>query len=190
MRTNARDRIISTAARLFRERGVTGTGVLTVLAEAQAPRGSLYHHFPGGKDQLVVAALRYESDRVTGQLRALLAEDVDESTALTLFAEALATDLEQSGFRLGCPVSTATLELASDNDEIRTVCSATYQAWTRLVADHLLRRGFDASAADAHAELVVAAFEGALLLARAARNADALRRVAKSLSGYAAELRR
>ncbi|MFG2332682.1 TetR/AcrR family transcriptional regulator [Streptomyces sp. NPDC048604] len=184
MATNTRDRIISAAARLFRERGVTGTGVLTVLAAASAPRGSLYHHFPRGKDQLVVEALRFESDRVTEQLRALLAEDLDEATALTLFAEALATDLEGSGFRLGCPVSTATLELAADNDEISAVCSATYRAWTQLLADHMVRRGRPASAAESRAELAVTAFEGALLLARAARNADVLRRVATTLSEY------
>ncbi|MFG1610170.1 TetR/AcrR family transcriptional regulator [Actinoplanes sp. NPDC049265] len=182
MTEKTRDRIVSTAARLFRERGVTGTGVLTVLAEASAPRGSLYHHFPQGKQGLVVEALRHESDRVTEQLRVLLAGDPDEAAALTMFAEALATELEGSDFRLGCPVSTATLELASDNDDIRAVCSATYQTWIRLIADHLVLRGQTAVAAEARAELAVTAFEGALLLARAARNADVLRRVATTLT--------
>lgn len=184
MVVNTRDRLIRTAARLFRERGVTGTGILTVLAEAQAPRGSLYHHFPGGKEQLTVEALHYESDRVSQALRAVLTDDVDEAAALALFAEALASDLERSGFRLGCPVSTATLELASDDEAVRAVCASTYETWTRLLADHLVRLGRPEGPARDRAELVLCAFEGALLLARASKDGDVLRRTARGLAPH------
>jgi len=177
-----RERIVSTAARLFRERGVSGTGLLTVLDQAGAPRGSLYHHFPGGKEQLVVEALRFEADRVTRQLAGLAASGCDEATALAAFADGLARSLETSGFRLGCPVSTAALELSADAPAVREVCAASYADWQALIADHLRTVGHDTVAAGARAEVVLAAFEGAMLLARAARDGDVLRRVAASLA--------
>jgi len=176
-----RERIVAQAARLFREQGVTGTGVLAVLAAAGAPRGSLYHHFPGGKEQLVVEALRFEADRVTADVRALMATRPDEATAVRAFAEALAVSLERSGFRLGCPVSTAALELSSQSEAVREVCAQTYADWQGLIAAHAVAVGYDETAAQARAELVLAALEGAMLLARAARDGDVLRRTATSL---------
>jgi len=176
-----RGRIVAQAARLFREQGVTGTGVLAVLAAAGAPRGSLYHHFPGGKEQLVVEALRFEADRVTADVRALMATRPDEATAVRAFAEALAVSLERSGFRLGCPVSTAALELSSQSEAVREVCAQTYADWQGLIAAHAVTVGYDEPAARARAELVLAALEGAMLLARAARDGDVLRRTASSL---------
>jgi len=167
---------------LFREQGVTGTGLLTVLETAGAPRGSLYHHFPGGKEQLVVEALRFEADRVTRDLVALTASGCDEATALRAFAEALASSLETSGFRLGCPVSTAALELSADTPAVREVCAATYAAWQAIVSEHLESLGYRADAARTRAEVVLAALEGAMLLARAAEDGNVIRRVAAALS--------
>lgn len=181
-RTGTRERLVSTAARLFRERGVSGTGLLTVLEAAAAPRGSLYHHFPGGKEQLVVEALRFEAARVTRELTTLAASGCDEASALRAFADALARSLETSGFRLGCPVSTAALELSADAPAVREVCATTYAAWQALIAEHLQSVGYDTGAACARAEVVLAAFEGAMLLARAAHDGDVLRRVATALS--------
>jgi len=158
---------------------VTGTGLLTVLETAGAPRGSLYHHFPGGKEQLVVEALRFEADRVTRDLVALTASGCDEATALRAFAEALASSLETSGFRLGCPVSTAALELSADTPAVREVCAATYAA---IVSEHLESLGYRADAARTRAEVVLAALEGAMLLARAAEDGNVIRRVAAALS--------
>lgn len=177
-----RDTLVRTAARLFRANGVTGTGILTIVAEAGAPRGSLYHHFPGGKEQLVVEALRYEADRVTRDLGALLQAYPDEHTAITHFADALARSLETSDFRLGCPVSTAALELSADSPDIRQVCAETYVAWQALLRDHLSAVGHSTAGATARAELVLAALEGALILARARRDGDVLRRTALALA--------
>jgi TetR/AcrR family transcriptional repressor of lmrAB and yxaGH operons len=177
-----RERLISTAARLFRERGVTGTGLLTILQAARAPRGSLYHHFPGGKDELTLAALQYEADRVTTGLEALIASVPDPATATRRFAEALAVSLEQSDFRLGCPVSTAALELSSESDSVRLLCVETYGRWQQLLAETLQRNGLTHGAAAGHAELTLAALEGSLLLARARRDADVIRRVGAALA--------
>lgn len=177
-----RDRLISTGARLFRERGVTGTGLLSVLEAARAPRGSLYHHFPGGKNELVIAALQFEADRVTTVLQALVAAVPDPGAAIRQFADALATELERTEFKLGCPVSTAALELAAESDAVREVCADTYDRWQQLLTEQLERSGLPREKAQKQAELTLAAIEGALLLARARRDGDIVRRVASALT--------
>lgn len=177
-----RERLITSAARLFRERGVTGTGLLSVLEAAQAPRGSLYHHFPGGKDELVIAALRFEGNRVTSDLEALATAVPDAGAATREFADALATELERTDFKLGCPVSTAALELSTESDAVRQVCADTYDRWQQILAEQLDRIGMPHEQAQAQAELTLAAIEGALLLARARRDGSIVRRVARALT--------
>ena len=177
-----RERLIATGARLFRERGVTGTGLLSVLETARAPRGSLYHHFPGGKDELVVAALRFEADRVTTDLQTLVGAVPDPGAATRQFADALATELERTDFKLGCPVSTAALELAAESDAVREVCADAYDRWQQLLSEQLERSGLPAQEAQNKAEVTLAAIEGALLLARARRDGDIVRRVASALT--------
>jgi TetR/AcrR family transcriptional regulator, lmrAB and yxaGH operons repressor len=178
-----RDRIVETAAELFRAQGVNGTGVLAILDRARAPRGSLYHHFPGGKTELVLAGLEFESSRVSGDLETLLATDPDPATAVIAFAEALAATLELSDYRLGCPVTTATLELANDDPAVRHLCASTYTTWQHAIGDHLRRHGRDN--AEHVAETILAAIEGALILARAHRDADIVRRVGAAVATLA-----
>ena len=176
-----RERIVITAARMFRAQGVTGTGMLAILEAAAAPRGSLYHHFPGGKDELVLEALRFEAGRVSDGLGLLLIDLPDEAAALVAFAETLAVSLERSDYKLGCPISTAALELSSISEPVRRLCARAYEDWQTKLRDHLVSVGRDPADAATRAELVLAAYEGALLLARARRDGDVLRRIATAL---------
>jgi TetR/AcrR family transcriptional repressor of lmrAB and yxaGH operons len=180
--TTTRDRVVAVAAELFRARGVTGTGLMTILERAKAPRGSLYHHFPGGKDELVLEALRFEAARIHTDLRAVLPVCEDESAAIHAFVEGLARSLERSEFRLGCPVSTAALELAAESEAVRAVCAEAYDVWQQLLCDRLGEFGYAPGAAASRAELILATVEGGMLLARARRDADVLRRLAASLT--------
>ena len=175
-----RDRIVATAAEMFRAQGVQGTGMLSILDRAQAPRGSLYHHFPGGKNELVLAALELEADQVTRDLATLLATDPDPATAVIAFADALATTLETSDYRLGCPLTTAVLELANEDPAIRQLSVSAYTTWQQAIGNHLRKHGRDN--ADQLAETTLSAIEGALILARAHRDADIVRRVGASIA--------
>jgi TetR/AcrR family transcriptional repressor of lmrAB and yxaGH operons len=177
-----RDRVVAVAAELFRARGVTGTGLKTILERAEAPRGSLYHHFPGGKDELVLEALRFEAARIETDLHTVLPVCADESEAIHAFVEGLARSLERSEFRLGCPVSTAALELAAESEAVRAVCAEAYDAWQQLLRDQLCEFGYAPGAAASRAELILATVEGGMLLARARRDGNVLRRLATSLT--------
>ncbi|GAB18509.1 putative TetR family transcriptional regulator [Gordonia effusa NBRC 100432] len=168
---------------MFRAKGVTGTGTLEIISAAGAPRGSMYHHFPGGKSQLTVEALRFESARVSADLQNLIDTGSDASTILVSFTEALATSLEISEFRLGCPVTTAALELSSEDPEVRAVCAEAYRTWQSMIEALLLQRSSksDQAAAAADAELILATIEGGLLLARAYQDTNTLRRLVGNL---------
>jgi TetR/AcrR family transcriptional regulator, lmrAB and yxaGH operons repressor len=175
-----RERMLSATMRLVRQQGVAATGVLQVLDEAGAPRGSLYHHFPGGKSQLVAEALQLNAEQVTQGLHDVIDKTPDVTTALITYADALASDLESSRFQSGCPLATAVLEQAATDDAVAEIGDQAFEAWRQLFADELGRSGVDKT--DNLALLCVAAFEGALVLSRAKRNAAPLRSIARVLA--------
>ncbi|WP_432838327.1 TetR/AcrR family transcriptional regulator [Dactylosporangium sp. CA-092794] len=173
---DTRDRLLAAAAYMFRAQGVHGSGTLAILERARAPRGSLYHHFPGGKAELVLAALDYEARRISDGLTALSDSGIEPAAAVIVFADELAGALEASDYRLGCPIATAALELASDDPQVRDLCARTYRTWQDVIAARLT--AFGIADAQERAEMALCAVEGALVLARVHRDANIIRRTA------------
>jgi AcrR family transcriptional regulator len=171
--------MIRSAALLFRERGVKGTSFSDVLAHSGAPRGSIYHHFPGGKAQLVEEATRYAGDFSARGLARLLADD-DPAAAVRTFAAVWRDDLLESDFAAGCPVVAAALE-ADRSPAARDAAGAAFEGWEALLADAFERRDIPRERAHSLATLVVAAIEGAVVLARARRSTAPLERVSDEL---------
>jgi TetR/AcrR family transcriptional repressor of lmrAB and yxaGH operons len=168
-----RERLLRTAAGLFRTQGYHATGLNQVVAAGRAPKGSLYFHFPGGKEQLAVESVALAAGEVHADLRAV--RDLDG--ALELFAE----HLVESGFTRGCPVATVALDAAGESEPIREACVSAYGSWQDVLVDFLLRRGVPADRAPGLATTVLAAVEGALLLAKTRRDVAPLRQVAADL---------
>lgn len=179
---DTRSRITGTAAELMRRRGYHATGLAEVVARSGAPRGSLYHYFPGGKEQLASEVVAGGAKVVTELITATFAANPDLAGVLRTFAEALAANLARSGFRDGCPVATITLDAASDSPLIGESCAAGFTEWRDTIAAELGRRGFAAGEAAKAATLVLSAFEGALLMARATRSVQPLHDVADTLA--------
>ncbi|TCO58192.1 TetR/AcrR family transcriptional regulator [Actinocrispum wychmicini] len=167
-KTDTRERVLRTAAVLFRTQGYHATGLNQVLAEGGAPKGSLYFHFPGGKEQLAVESLRLSAAEFQAELRA--------AGSIEAALEALAQLLVASDFREGCPIATVALDVVNENDQIRQACAEAYAGWTDLIMEFLTRQRVP-GAADL-ATVVLAAIEGALLLARTRRDLTPLRQVA------------
>jgi TetR/AcrR family transcriptional regulator, lmrAB and yxaGH operons repressor len=178
----AKERMLATAADLLQRQGYHGTGLAEVLAESGAPRGSMYFHFPGGKEQLACEALRASGDRWKARIAKIVEETKDPSTVIVRVCEALGDELEASGYRLGCPVATVALEAAGDSEKIRQTCSEHFASWETLVAAHLERNGAAPEAAKIAATVTLASVEGALLLARVYKSKAPLERVALALS--------
>jgi TetR/AcrR family transcriptional repressor of lmrAB and yxaGH operons len=178
-RTDTRDRAIRTAATLFRAQGYHATGLNQVLAEGGLPKGSLYFHFPGGKEQLAVESLQRSGEELCAAIAAALASTTDPAVAFDRILAALGEHLVATDFREGCPVATVALDAAAQSEPIRVACEGVYDSWEGLVAQHLRAAGVQG--ADGLATVLVAAVEGAILLARTRRDVTPLQTVGTHL---------
>jgi AcrR family transcriptional regulator len=178
-----RERMVFSAAQLIRRDGVASTGMREVAAHAQAPRGSLQHYFPGGKEQLVNEAVawagRYAGNRVARFLAAL-----PEPTPSGLFAEMVrqwTDEYQTTGFAGGCPVAAATVDCADSIASTRQATSAAFTTWSGSVATALVDMGVPGERAEALATLMISALEGAILIARAEEDVRALTTASREL---------
>jgi len=178
----SRERAIRAMARLLRRKGYAGTGLQDVVAEAGAPIGSLYHHFPGGKVVLAAEAVTHAGGELRERLASLL-EATDAPGALEAIAAAMADDLRRSGWRNGCPIATTALERAADDEHIRHAADGVFRRWEELFAARLASDGYPGDEARALGTLAISTLEGALILARSQSSVAPLRDAAHSLAG-------
>ncbi|MEU3244368.1 MULTISPECIES: TetR/AcrR family transcriptional regulator [unclassified Streptomyces] len=178
-----RERMVFSAAQLIRREGVAAAGMREVAARARAPRGSLQHYFPGGKEQLVNEAVgwagRYAGNRVARFLAAL-----PDPTPSGLFAGMVGQWTEEyrtAGFAGGCPVAAATVDRAESAVSTREAAADAFSAWAGAVSRALVDMGVPAGRAGALATLMISALEGAILVARAERDVRALTVVSEEL---------
>ncbi|MFD5710581.1 TetR family transcriptional regulator [Streptomyces pharetrae CZA14] len=182
-RPGPRERMVFSAAQLIRRGGVTATGMREVAAHADAPRGSLQHYFPGGKEQLVSEALAW-AGRYAGKRIARFLAGLDEPTPSGLFAAMAAQwtdEYTRDGFDAGCPVAAATVDCASSGDSTRTAAAAAFATWQAPLAEALTDMGVPAARAESLATLMISTLEGAILMARAERDVRPLTTAVREL---------
>ncbi|OLF19134.1 TetR/AcrR family transcriptional regulator [Actinophytocola xanthii] len=182
-RGESRERMLRAAARLFQRQGYGATGLNQVVEEGSAPKGSLYFHFPGGKEQLAAEAVSMAGAELGTAMAATAARAEDVGEAIMAVAELFAAELERSDYRAGCPVATVALDAAADSEPIRAACDGTYSSWLAGMAELLRRHRVED--AEAVAVLVVSAIQGALLLARVRRDATVVRSTARQVADLA-----
>ena len=180
-RTDTRQRMLDTAADLFQTQGYHATGLTQLTTAGGAPKGSLYFHFPGGKEQLAAEAVRLSSERTGTMLEAILRDAPDPVTGIDRAVDALANFLTESDFQRGCPLATVALDTAAESEPIREACADGYASWHGVLAGYLARQGLPDERAVELATIVLAAIEGGLLLARTRRDLGPLRAVATHL---------
>ncbi|WP_027943641.1 TetR/AcrR family transcriptional regulator [Amycolatopsis taiwanensis] len=180
---SARDRIVYSAAQLIRTQGVSATGLREIVAHAKAPRGSLQHYFPGGKEQLVREALNWAGEFAGGRIAHFMAR-LDPPTPAGLFTAMVdqwRTEFAAKGFDRGCPLVAATADTAAASESLRQVASAAFADWQQPVGAALVTMGVPQARADSLALLMISALEGAIVLARAHRDAGPLDAVVAEL---------
>src|SRR5688500_14882013 len=153
--TDSRERMIQSAALLFRSRGIEGTSFSDVLAHSGAPRGSIYHHFPGGKAQLAEEATRYAGEFIAAGLARSLESD-DPVAAIRAFAATWRELLQRSDFGAGCPIMSATLE-GDRSPAARDAAGVAFDRCVSLLGDALARNGVEPARARSLGTLAVAA---------------------------------
>ncbi|MBC6447248.1 TetR/AcrR family transcriptional regulator [Actinokineospora xionganensis] len=175
-RTDTRERTLRTAATLFRTQGYHGTGLNQVLAEGGLPKGSLYFHFPGGKEQLAAEAVTLAAGELCDWVSVILESAPDAATGLDAVIQTLAEHLVASDFSRGCPIGT----VAPDGgDMVREACASAFASWQGVVRDFLAERNIPD--ADDVATTLLAALEGAQLLARTRRDTAPLHAVGTTM---------
>ncbi len=177
----ARHRLVVAASDMLRRRGLHATSIRDLAKHADAPLGSTYHYFPGGKPQLVKEALHHAGGTIHEILRRKL--EAGPVEGLLAFIALWRETLTSSDFQAGCPVLAVAAEEASDDDGHRLLetAAAVFSGWEELLAETLMRHGTDTRKACDLAILVVAAVEGATILCRAKHDPGPLDAVGRQL---------
>ncbi|MEJ8643112.1 TetR/AcrR family transcriptional regulator [Streptomyces sp. MS1.HAVA.3] len=184
-----RDRLVRTASRLMQHGGYENTPVKQLVREAEATLGSLYHFFPGGKQELAVAAIHFGDEEFAEMLRTGLSAHPDPAQAVEAVAVLLARELEASGWRDGCPVTATALETLGRLPEVQAACAGAFANWQELVAAKLLASGHPEPQARDLAATVINTLGGAEVSAQVGQSRTPLlvagRHLARLVASYA-----
>ncbi len=180
---NTREQILTAAAEIFRRNGFNGTSVKDITVGAHATMGSLYHFFPGGKEQLTVEVLRTTGAAYL-QLFELIADDAtDPGDAVQKFFDGAAAVLVETDFIDICPIGSIAREVASTSEPLRQASNEVFASWQQALATRLREAGLRPAAGRRLATTVVAALEGGFILTRTARDPAPLRTIGKAMRG-------
>lgn len=169
-----RERIVEASAELFRRQGYAATGVKQIVTAARAPFGSLYHHFPGGKEQLGAEAVRASGALYELLIPAVFDPAPDLPSAVTAFFAGAAEHLADTDYADACPIATVALEVSSVSETMREACADVFESWIAAGMARFTAAGLDEAEARALVIGMIGALEGAFVLARATRSTEAL----------------
>jgi AcrR family transcriptional regulator len=169
-----KERILDVTAEMFRRYGYTGTGLKQVVAEANAPFGSLYHHFPGGKQELGAQVIRRSGHMYYDLVMAIFDAAPDPVTGIAdVFAGAAAV-LEETDYADACPIATVALEVASTSEPLREATAEVFESWITGMAGRLAGLGLTDAKARELTTFLIITLEGAFILCRAAKHTEAM----------------
>jgi AcrR family transcriptional regulator len=171
---STKDRIMDSSAELFRRQGYTGTGVKQIAAMASAPFGSLYHFFPGGKEQLGEEVIRSSGALYLQLFETIALQAPDAVTAVADFFSGAAQTLRETDYADACPIATVALEVASTNEPLRRATADVFETWIDAAAAYFAAAGIAADAARALAVSILSLLEGAFVFSRAMRSTGPL----------------
>jgi TetR/AcrR family transcriptional repressor of lmrAB and yxaGH operons len=180
MAAHPRERMIESALVLMGEHGVEATSFSQVIERSGAPRGSIYHHFPGGKEQLIAEATRYAGDVVANLMTEAVEQHDDPVAAVDAIIGFWRTVLYDSDFAAGCPVIAATLE-SEHSPAAREAAREAFERWEQLYTEMLTRAGVPEERARSLGSIAISAVEGAVILSRARHSNGPLERVVDEL---------
>jgi AcrR family transcriptional regulator len=183
MSTDTRDRIVQASAELMRHQGFAATGIKQIVTNAQAPFGSLYHFFPGGKEQLGAEAIRTSGALYELLIPAVFDPAPDLVSAVRAFFAGAAEHLRETDYADACPIATVALEVSSSSETMREACAEVFESWIATGTERFIAVGLSEPVARELAIGMFAALEGAFVLARAVRRTEALDTAGELMAG-------
>ncbi|WP_431234663.1 TetR/AcrR family transcriptional regulator [Mycolicibacterium psychrotolerans] len=178
-RGSTRTKMLVSAAEVLRERGAAGVTIDEVLARSGAPRGSVYHHFPEGRSQILREALEYAGYAITTAIDEAACENA--GVLLRRYVQLWEDALITSDYTAGCPVLAAAIGSGEDEQQLTAVAGEIFSRWREASKQAYLREGFDAADASALADTTLSAMEGAVVLCRSVRSLQPLHDVAAQM---------
>lgn len=176
MKANStKERLIITTAALIQGKGYYGTGLSEVLKEVGVPKGSLYHHFPGGKDEMVIAALGHAAGERALLFKSAMKGKPNAEEGLKAVVDVFLNDLIRTEFHNGCPLATVALEVAGQNETLQKECAALYDFWTDALSRYLDYKGEEGTREKA--ERFLMALEGAVMLSKVHQSPEPLEKM-------------
>jgi len=172
--STTRERIVDAGAELFRRQGYADTGVKQIVTEAQAPFGSLYHFFPGGKEQLGAEAIRTSGAIYELLIGAVFDPAPDLVSAVRAFFAGAAEHLRETDYTDACPIATVALEVSSSSETMRTACAEVFESWISAGTERHVAAGLSVATARELTIGMLCALEGAFVFARALRSTEPL----------------
>ena len=174
-----RTKMLVSAVEVLRERGAAGVTIDEVLARSGAPRGSVYHHFPGGRSQILREALNFAGDEITASIDEAAGESA--TVLLRRFVQLWEDALTESDYTAGCPVLAAAIGSGEDEQQLTAVAADIFSRWREASKQAYIRDGFEPAEATSLADTTIAAIEGAAVLSRSVRSLEPLYDVAHQL---------
>ena len=174
MASTTKDRIIDSSAELFRRQGYTGTGVKQIVEAANAPFGSIYHFFPGGKEQLAAETIRSSGQLYIQLFATIAARAPDVITAVREFFSGAAETLRETDYADACPIATVALEVASTSEPLREATAEVFDSWIVGATEYFAAADIARHTARALAFTMLSLLEGAFIFCRAMRTTEPL----------------
>jgi AcrR family transcriptional regulator len=175
MAASTKNRIMDSSAELFRRQGYAGTGIKQILVAANAPFGSLYHFFPGGKEQLGAETIRSSGQLYSELFATIAAQAPDVPSAVGEFFSGAAETLVETDYADACPIATVALEVAGTNEQLRVACAEVFESWIEGATRYFAAAGIPAQRARELAISMLCLLEGAFIFCRAMRSTEPLR---------------
>jgi TetR/AcrR family transcriptional repressor of lmrAB and yxaGH operons len=179
--SNAREHILQAACDLMEKQGYHGTGLNEIVKESGAPKGSLYHYFPEGKDQITSEAVLQSGKATAARIQVGLTSRNNAAKAIHDFILNVADHVESSGFAAGSPLTAVAMETATKSERINSACREAYTLLETAFKEKLLECGFTKLKAEELGTVITAAVEGGIILSRTYHSGNPLRTVAKHL---------
>ncbi len=175
MASSTKDRIIDSSAELFRRQGYNATGVKQIVQAASAPFGSIYHFFPGGKEQLGAETIRTSGQLYLRLFVTIALQAPDVPSAVREFFDGAAATLEETDYADACPIATVALEVASTNEPLRQATAEVFDSWIFGATEYFVAAGIPRDTARELSLAMLSLLEGAFIFCRAMRTVEPLR---------------
>ena len=179
--SGSKEKIAAVSSELLSRRGYNGMGLKAVSEAAGLPFGSIYHHFPGGKEEIAAAAIRRVGSVIGELLASLFASETPEVAVRAMF-DFMVGRLRDSDWTAGCSIGTPAQDGPSDSEAVRQACDDSLGTMVEAVAGGLVAHGYDRPVAETVATTIITAYEGATLLSRVQRSSEALDRTADAMA--------